>query len=208
MLETSDTIIIIHYRGVHQSHNVALKVQDIVVDLRRTARRCVAKNIRSTRIVIHDVHGVARPRHTGYLSAERRVLVTDPVHNFTRTDAGHVVGIACGLIPLRHRCELSALLPCEGVVRTVIVAKRIAGAVVGDRMPVIRREQVRPLGISVGVQVRYASVRLAADVPHRIVAVAVQRRPAAVFHRRELVLPVVGVAKHTFLLTLYLNLFL
>ena len=63
-------------------------------------------------------------------------------------------------------------------------------------MPVIRRQQVCPLGISVGVQVRYAPVRLAADVPHRVVAVAVQRRPAAVFHRRELVLPVVGVAKH------------
>ena len=44
---------------------------------------------------------------------------------------------------------------------------------------------------------RYAPVRLAADVPHRVVAVAIQRRSAAVFHRRELVLPVVGVAKHT-----------
>ena len=79
MLETSDTIIIIHYRGVHQSHNVALKVQDIVVGLRCTARWRVPQDIRSSRIVIHDVHGVARPRHAGYLSAERRVLVADPV---------------------------------------------------------------------------------------------------------------------------------
>jgi len=34
---------------------------------------------------------------------------------------------------------------------------------------VIRREQVCPLRISVGVQVRYAPVRLTADVPHRVV---------------------------------------
>ena len=64
-------------------------------------------------------------------------------------------------------------------------------------MPVIRRQQVCPLGISVGVQVRDAPVRLAADVPHRVVGVAIQRRSAAVFHRRELVLPVIGVAQHT-----------
>lgn len=70
---------------------------------------------------MHDVHGVARPRHTGYLSAERRVLVAHTVDDFTRTDAGHIAGIACGFIPLRHACELSALLPCEGVISTVIV---------------------------------------------------------------------------------------
>ena len=51
------------------------------------------------------------------LPAERRVLVAHTVD-----------GLACGFAALRHRCKLSALLPCEGVVRTVIVAKRVAVA--------------------------------------------------------------------------------
>ena len=56
------------------------------------------------------------------LPAECRVLVAHAVDGLTRTDAGHIVGIACGLIALRHGCELSALLPCGGVVCAVIVA--------------------------------------------------------------------------------------
>ena len=55
------------------------------------------------------------------LPAERRVLVAHAVHGLARTDAGHIVGIACGLVTLRHACKLSALLPCEGVVCAVIV---------------------------------------------------------------------------------------
>ena len=193
---------------VQQRDDIALRVEDVVVEL-----RCLAVLVdhgeRLVAVVVHELEGLHRlvnrivavarlPLLAHDLAGERgigigrRALVGGRVDLLAAADTGHVVGI--GDLLAVHRCggELAALRPREGIVLAVVVRDGVAGGweVARLRLPLIQdilgravcrhaREQVRPRGIRVAKGLRDRAVlRDAADVARRIVTAAAQRDAA------------------------------
>ena len=83
---------------------------------------------------------------------------------FSRPLAVDIVLIAVGLAAHGGGVQLPAIAPGHGVPLAVVVAQRVAAAVIGDALPVIGCQQILPVGISVGVDVFFQN-RLASAVP-------------------------------------------
>ena len=193
---------------VQQRNDVALRVEDIVVE-RRGRAVVVDHGERLVAVVVHELEGLHRlvnrivavarlPLLAHDLAGERgigigrRALVGGRVDLLAAADTGHVVGI--GDLLAVHRCggELAALRPREGIVLAVVICNRVAGGreVARLRLPLIQdvlgrairrhaRKQVRPRGIRVAKGLRDRAVlRNTADVARRIVGAAAQRDAA------------------------------
>ena len=114
-----------------------------------------------------------------------------------------------GHAALAHLLELAALLPG---VRPRPIIERVANGVVGDRLPVIRRQLVLPVAVRVrignGVYRRAGRaggvgvIRLGGDVAAAVVVVhpggagRARRRIVRVVHADELAEGVVGIRRH------------
>ena len=194
--------------GIQKGNDVALRVEDVVVEL-----RCLAVLVdhgeRLVAVVVHELEGLHRlvnrivavarlPLLAHDLAGERgigigrRALVGGRVDLLAAADTGHVVSIGDLLAVHRRGGELAALRPREGIVLAVVVRDRIAGGreVARLRLPLIQdilgravcrhaREQVRPRGIRVAKGLRDRAVlRDAADVARRIIGAAAQRDTA------------------------------
>ena len=194
--------------GIQKGNDVALRVEDVVVEL-----RCLAVLVdhgeRLVAVVVHELEGLHRlvnrivavarlPLLAHDLAGERgigigrRALVGGRVDLLAAADAGHVVGVR-NLLAV-HCCggELAALRPREGIVLAVVVRDRVAGGweVARLRLPLIQdilgravrrhaREQIRPRGVRVAEGLRDRAVfRDAADVARRVVTAAAQRDTA------------------------------
>ena len=193
---------------VQQRDDIALRVEDVVVEL-----RCLAVLVdhgeRLVAVVVHELEGLHRlvnrivavarlPLLAHDLAGERgigigrRALVGGRVDLLAAADTGHVVGI--GDLLAVHRCggELAALRPREGIVLAVVVRNRVAGGreVARLRLPLIQdilgravrrhaREQIRPRGVRVAKGLRDRAVfRDAPDVARRVVGAAALRDTA------------------------------
>ena len=207
---------------VQQRNDIALRVEDVVVELRCLAM-LVDHGERLVAVVVHELEGLHRlvnrivavarlPLLAHDLAGERgigigrRALVGGRVDLLAAADTGHVVGI--GDLLAVHRCggELAALRPREGIVLAVVVRDRIAGGreVARLRLPLIQdilgravcrhaREQVRPRGVRVAEGLCDRAVfRNTPDVARRIVGIA-EGRAAAVLLRHQLALRVVAI---------------
>ena len=207
---------------VQQRNDVALRVEDVVVEL-----RCLAVLVdhgeRLAAVVVHELEGLHRlvnrivavarlPLLAHDLAGERgigigrRALVGGRVDLLAAADAGHVVGI--GDLLAVHRCggELPSLRPREGIVLAVVVRDRVAGGrkVARPGLALVEnvlrgaagchaREQIGPRGIRVAEGLRDRAVlRDAADIARRIVGIE-EGRLAAVLLRHQLALRVVGI---------------
>ena len=194
--------------GIQKGNDVALRVEDVVVEL-----RCLAVLVdhgeRLVAVVVHELEGLHRlvnrivavarlPLLAHDLAGERgigigrRALVGGRVDLLAAADTGHVVSIGDLLAVHRRGGELAALRPREGIVLAVVVRNRVAGGreVARLRLPLIQdilgravcrhaREQVRPRGIRVAKGLRDRAVlRDAADVARRIIGAAAQRDTA------------------------------
>ena len=181
---------------VQQRNDVALRVEDVVVEL-----RCLAVLVdhgeRLVAIVIDKLERLAAPLLPHDLAGERGVIVRRAVDRFAGADAGHVVGVLHGLAIHDGLCKLAALRPREGVLLAVVIRNGVAGNRVTGHNTVIRaclalvldfsgraagchaREQIRPRGIRVaeGLCDR-AVLRNAPDVARRVVGAAAQRNAA------------------------------
>ena len=194
--------------GIQKGNDIALRVEDVVVEL-----RCLAVLVdhgeRLVAVVVHELEGLHRlvnrivavarlPLLAHDLAGERgigigrRALVGGRVDLLAAADTGHVVGI--GDLLAVHRCggKLAALRPREGIVLAVVVRDGVAGGweVARLRLPLIQdilgravcrhaREQVRPRGIRVAKGLRDRAVfRNTPDVARRVVGAAVQRDAA------------------------------
>ena len=194
--------------GIQKGNDVALRVEDVVVEL-----RCLAVLVdhgeRLVAVVVHELEGLHRlvnrivavarlPLLAHDLAGERgigigrRALVGGRVDLLAAAGAGHVVGI--GDLLAVHRCggELAALRPREGIVLAVVVRDGVAGGreVARLRLPLIQdvlgrtvcrhaREQIRPRGIRVAEGLcDRAAFRNAPDIARRVVGAAAQRNAA------------------------------
>ena len=193
---------------VQQRNDVALRVEDIVVE-RRGRAVVVDHGERLVAVVVHELEGLHRlvnrivavarlPLLAHDLAGERgigigrRALVGGRVDLLAAADTGHVVGI--GDLLAVHRCggELAALRPREGIVLAVVVRDGVAGGreVARLRLPLIQdvlgrtvcrhaREQIRPRGICVTKGLCDRAVFCnTPDVARRAVSTAAQRDTA------------------------------
>ena len=182
---------------VQQRNDVALRVEDVVVE-RRGRAVVVDHGERLVAVVVDKLKRFAVPLLTHDLAGERgigigrRALVGGRVDLLAAADTGHVVGIGDLLAVHRRGGELTALRPREGIVLAVVVRDGVAGGweVARLRLPLIQdilgrtvcrhaREQIRPRGVGVAKGLRDRAVfRDAADVARRVVTAAAQRDTA------------------------------
>ena len=207
---------------VQQRNDVALRIEDVVVE-RRGRAVVVDHGERLVAVVVHELEGLHRlvnrivavarlPLLAHDLAGERgigigrRALVGGRVDLLAAADTGHVVGI--GDLLAVHRCggELAALRPREGIVLAVVICNRVAGGreVARLRLPLIQdvlgravrrhaREQIGPRGVRVTKGLcDRAAFRNAPDIARRVVGIA-EGRLAAVLLRHQLALRVVGI---------------
>ena len=141
--------------GIQKGNDIALRVEDVVVEL-----RCLAVLVdhgeRLVAVVVHELEGLHRlvnrivavarlPLLAHDLAGERgigigrRALVGGRVDLLAAAGAGHVVGI--GDLLAVHRCggELAALRPREGIVLAVVVIGAV-GRDVFDHQVAPRRD--------------------------------------------------------------------
>ena len=144
-----------------------------------------------TALVIDEVNGLAAARLAGHESAEGRELVLRAVYGLAAANARHVVGVAYVRIADRRRCQPAPLRPCERA--AVVIPRWVAAAVVAYLMSVIRREQVAPRAVAVGVIGRRAADLFALDVARGIIGVGIAR--AADGRRGKLPLLIVDVGR-------------
>ena len=202
---------------VQQRNDVALRVEDVVVELRCLAM-LVDHGERLVAVVVHELEGLHRlvnrivavarlPLLAHDLAGERgigigrRALVGGRVDLLAAADTGHVVSIGDLLAVHRRGGELAALRPREGIVLAVVVRDGVAGGweVARLRLPLIQdilgravrrhaREQIRPRGVGVAEGLCDRAVfRNAPDVALRVVGIA-EGRAAAVDLRHQLAL--------------------
>ena len=127
-----------HTGGIQKGNDVALRVEDIVVE-RRGRAVVVDHGERLVAVVIHELEGLIAPSLPHDLAGERRVIVRRAVDRFAGTDAGHVVGILHGLAIHDGLCKLAALRPREGIVLAVVVIGAV-GRDVFDHQVAPRRD--------------------------------------------------------------------
>ena len=176
---------------VQQRNDVALRVEDVVVELRCLAM-LVDHGERLVAVVVDKLERLVAPSLPHDLAGERGVVVRRAVDRFAGADTGHVVGVGDLLAVDRRGGELAALRPREGIVLAVVVRDGVAGGreVARLRLPLIQdilgravrrhaREQVRPRGVRVAEGLRDRAVfRDAADVARRAAGAAAQRDAA------------------------------
>ena len=180
-----------HTGGIQKGNDIALRVKDVVVELRCLAM-LVDHGERLVAVVIDKLERLIAPLLPHDLAGKRRVVVRRAVDRFTGADTGHVVSIGDLLAVDCRGGELTALRPREGIVLAVIVRDGVAGGreVARLRLALIQdvlgrtvcrhaREQIRPRGVRVaeGLCDR-AVLRDAADVARRVVTAAAQRDTA------------------------------
>ena len=207
---------------VQQRNDIALRVEDVVVELRCLAM-LVDHGERLVAVVVHELEGLHRlvnrivavarlPLLAHDLAGERgigigrRALVGGRVDLLAAADTGHVVSIGDLLAVDCRGGELTALRPREGIVLAVVICNRVAGGreVARLRLPLIQdvlgravrrhaREQIRPRGVGVAKGLRDRAVlRNTADVARRVVGIE-ESRAAAVFLGHQLALRVVAI---------------
>jgi len=96
-----------------------------------------------------------------YRSAECREIILRRAHGLAAANTGHIVGIAYVRAVDLRRCQLAALRPCKRA--AVVIFFRVSSAA-GYAFPVIRRQQVTPCAVAVGIAVARAAVFLRAQV--------------------------------------------
>ena len=190
---------------VQQRNDIALRVEDVVVEL-----RCLAVLVdhgeRLVAVVVDKLEGLIAPLLTHDLAGERGVVVRRAIDRFAGADTGHIVGVGNVLAVDRRGGKLPSLRPREGIVLAVVVRDRVAGGREVARLAlafvedVLRRaagrdarEQVRPRGVRVAEGLCDRAVfRNTPDVARRVVGIA-EGRAAAVDLGRKLTQRVVGI---------------
>ena len=176
---------------VQQRDDIALRVEDIVVE-RRGRAVVVDHGERLVAVVIDKLERLAAPSLPHDLAGKRCVVVRRAVDRLAGADAGHVVGVGNVLAVDRRGGELAALRPREGIVLAVVVRDGVAGGweVARLRLPLIQdvlgrtvcrhaRKQVRPRGVRVAEGLCDRAVfRNTPNVARRVVTAAAQRDAA------------------------------
>ena len=128
--------------GVYKTGNVALGILQVeILD-------AVIRHRRGPQAVVGKVQLVAAPGHLRQLIAQVREVVRCAVDRLGNALAVGIVAVGDAAAALAHRRQLAAMLPG---IRPCAVGQRIAYGVVGNGLPIERRQQVRPIGVAVGI---------------------------------------------------------
>ena len=169
---------------VSQCNYVALRVEDVVVQ-----RIIVLHRQRLVVLVVDKVDGLAAASLTGHEAAEGREIILRRAHGLAAANTGHIVGIAYVRAADLGRCQSAPLRPCE---RAAVVILRRISARVGDSIATIRRQQVAPRTVAVGIIIgRRAANFFALNVSCGVIGVGITR--SADRRRGELPLLVVAI---------------
>ena len=91
---------------------------------------------------------VAAPGQVRQGVAQIGVIIRRTVGRLGNALANGIVAVGDAAAALAHRRQLAAVLPGVG---PCAVGQGIAYGVVGDGLPIERRQQVRPIGVAVGI---------------------------------------------------------
>ena len=108
----------------------------------------VVRHRRRASGVVGKVQLVAAPGHLRQLIAQVREVVRCAVDGLGNALAVGIVAVGDAAAALAHRRQLTAVLPG---IRPRSVVQGVAYGIVGDGFPVIRRQQVRPISVAVGI---------------------------------------------------------
>ena len=147
--------------GIYQPHYIALEVGNVIV-----VGAVALYGIGHSVTVVEEVQGgvgagMVLPQQ---LTAGVAVVDGCAVYDLVIPDAVAVVDIGVGLAVYYGFGQPPSLCPGKGVPPAIVVAQRIAAAVVGNGLVVISRQQVSPLAVAIGVAVAGSAVALGKDV--------------------------------------------
>ena len=168
--------------AVNDTDNVALRVEHIIVQ-----RIIVLHRQRLVVLVVDEVDGLAAARLPRHEAAEGREIILRRAHGLAAANTGHIVGIAYVRAADLGRRQSASLRPRERA--AVVILRRVAAAV-GYTFPVIRRQQIAPCAVAVGIIGRRASNFFALNVARGVVGVGITRSA----DRRRGKLPLLVVA--------------
>ena len=128
--------------GVYKTGNVALGVLQVEIPV------AVVRHGRRANGVVGEVHPIAAPGQVRQSVAQVGVVVRCAVDRLGNALAVGIVAVGDAAAGLAHGRQLAAVLPGVG---PCAVGQGIAYGVVGDGLPVERRQQVRPISVAVGI---------------------------------------------------------
>ena len=128
--------------GIHKAGDIALGVLQVEIPV------AVVHHGRRSNGVVGKMQLVAAPGHLRQLIAQVREVVRRAVDRLGNALAVGIVAVGDAAAALAHRRQLAAVLPGVG---PCAVGQGIAYGVVGDGLPIERRQQVRPIGVAVGI---------------------------------------------------------
>ena len=108
----------------------------------------IIRHGRGTQAVVGKMQLVVAPGHLRQLVAQVRVVVRCAVDRLGNALAVGIVAVGDAAAALAHGRQLAAVLPAVG---PCAVGQGIAYGVVGDGLPIERRQQVQPIGVAVGI---------------------------------------------------------
>ena len=125
--------------GVHKTGNVALGVLQVeILD-------AVIRHGRRPQAVVGEVHPIAAPGQVRQGVAQVGIIVRRAVDCLGNALAIGIVAVGDAAAALAHGRQLAAMLPGIGP-RSVV--QGVAYGVVGDGLPIERRQQVRPISVA------------------------------------------------------------
>ena len=128
--------------GIDKTGDIALGIFQVEIPV------AVVRHGRRAQAVVGEVHPIAAPGQVRQSVAQVRVVVRCAVDCLGNALAVGIVAVGDAAAALAHRRQLAAVLPGVG---PCAVGQRIAYGIVGDGFPVIRRQQVRPIGVAAGI---------------------------------------------------------
>ena len=128
--------------AVHDLNHIALRILDVQI--------CgpVVRHRRRASGVVGKVQLVAAPGHLRQLIAQVRVVVRCAVDCLGNALAVGIVAVGDAAAGCAHGRQLAAMLPGVG---PCAVVQGVAYGIVGDGFPIERCQQVRPIGVAVGI---------------------------------------------------------
>ena len=125
--------------GVHKTGDIAQGIFQVEI------LNAVIRHGRGTQAVVGEVHPVAAPGQVRQGVAQIGIVVRRAVDGLGNALAIGIVAVGDAAAALAHGRQLTAMLPG---IRPRAVVQGVAYGVVGDGLPIERRQQVRPIGIA------------------------------------------------------------
>ena len=128
--------------GVHKTGDIALGIFQVEIPV------AVVRHGRGTQAVVGEVHPVAAPGQVRQGVAQIGVIIRRAVDRLGNAFSVGIVAVGDAAAALAHGRQLAAVLPGVG---PCAVGQGIAYGVVGDGLPIERRQQVRPISVAAGI---------------------------------------------------------